>query len=46
MHDFDIGMKVIHELGMTWCILRQQKNVEWDIFLQTVFLYLWDKVVE
>ena len=23
-----------------------EKNVEWDVLLQAVFLYLWDKVVE
>ena len=25
--------------------VKHQKNVEWDIFLQEIFLYLWDKVV-
>ena len=26
--------------------VEQQKNVEWDVLHQTVFLCLWDKVVE
>jgi len=27
-------------------IVKQQKNVEWDVILQEIFLYLQDKVLE
>ena len=40
MHYFDFGMKVTHEWGVAWSIVEQQKNVEWDILLQAIFLYL------
>ena len=46
MHYFDVRMKVIHEWGVVQSIVKQQKNVEWDVFLQAIFLYFWDKVVE
>ena len=32
--------------GGTPNIVKQQKNVEWDVLLQAIFLYLQDKVVE
>ena len=38
-------MKVIHECGVAWSTVKQQKNIEWDVLLQAIFLYLWDKVV-
>ena len=43
---FDVGMKVIHEWGLAWSTVEQQKNVEWDILLQAIFFYLRDKLVE
>ena len=46
MHYFDVGMKVVHECGVAWSIVEQQKNVEWDVLLQAIFLHLLDKVVE
>ena len=46
MHYFDVRMKVIHEWGVVQSIVKQQKNVEWDVLLQAIFLYFWDKVVE
>ena len=46
MHYFDIGMKVVHEWGVAWSTVKQQKNVEWDVLLQAIFRYLWDKVME
>ena len=46
MHYADVGMKLVCEWGVAWSIVEQQKNVEWDILLQAIFLYLWDKVVE
>ena len=46
MHYFDVGMKVIYGWGVAQSIVEQQKNVEWDVLLQAVFLYLRDKVVE
>ena len=46
MYYFDVGMKVIHEWGVARSTVKQQKYVEWDILLQAIFLYLWDKVVE
>ena len=46
MQYFDIGMKVVHERGVAWSTVKQQKNIEWDILLQAIFLYLRDKVVE
>ena len=46
MHYFDVGMKVIHEWGVARSIVEQQKNVAWDVLLQAIFLYLWDKVEE
>ena len=46
MHYFDVGMKVVHEWGVARSTVKQQKNVEWDVLLQAIFLYLWDKVVE
>ena len=46
MYYFDVGLKVAHEWGVAWSIVEQQKNVEWDVLLQAVFLYLRDKVVE
>ena len=48
MHYLDIGMKVVHEWGGggVWSIVKQQKNVEWDVLLHAIFLYLRDKVVE
>ena len=46
MHYFDVGMKVVHEWGVAQSIVEQQKNVEWDVHLQAIFLYLWDKVME
>ena len=46
MHYFDCGMKVVHEWRVAQSIAEQQKNVEWDVLLQTIFLYFWDKVVE
>jgi len=35
-------MKVVHESGVAWSTVEQQKNVEWDSLLQAIFLYLWD----
>lgn len=34
------------EWGVAQSIVKQQKNVEWDNFLQGTFLYLWDKLVD
>ena len=39
-------MKVIHECGVAWSTVKQQKNIEWDVLLQAISLYLQDKVVE
>ena len=41
-----IEMKVVHEWRVTWNIAKQQKNVEWDVLLGAIFLYLRDRVVE
>ena len=41
---FDIGMTVFHEWGVDQSIVEQQKNGEWDVLLQAIFLYLRDKV--
>ena len=38
-------LKVVHEWGVARSIVSRQKNVKWDVLLQAVFLYLWDKVV-
>ena len=46
MHYFDFGMKAVHEWRVARSTVKQQKNVEWEILLQAVFLYLWAKVVE
>ena len=46
MHYFNIGMKIVHEWGVAQRVVEQQKNVEWDVLLKAIFLYLWDKVVE
>ena len=46
MHYFDVGMKVVHEWGVAQSTAEQQKNAEWDVLLQAIFLYLWGKVVE
>ena len=46
MHYFDVGMKVVQEWGVAWSTVEKQNNVEWDILLQAIFLYLRDKVVE
>ena len=46
MHYFYVGMELIHEWGGAQTIVMHKKNVEWDIFLQRIFLYLQDKVVE
>ena len=46
MHYFDNGMKIIHEWGMAWSVVEQQKSVECDVLLQEIFLYLQDKVME
>ena len=43
---FDVGMKVVHEWGLARGTVKQQKNVERDVLLQAIFLYLQDKVVE
>ena len=32
--------------GVAQSTVEQQKNVEWDVLLQAIFLYLQDKVVE
>ena len=45
-HYFDVGMKIVHERGVAWSTVKQQKNVEWDVLLQVIFPYLQDKVVE
>ena len=45
IHYFDTGMKIVHEWRMACSTVKQQKNVEWDIFLQEIFLYLQDKVL-
>ena len=45
-HYFDVGMKVVHEWGVAHRIVEQQKNAEWDVLLQAIFLYLQVKVVE
>ena len=39
-------MKVVHEWGVAHRIVEQQKNAEWNILLQAIFLYLQIKVVE
>ena len=39
-------MKVVHEWGVAHRIVEQQKNAEWDVLLQAIFLYLQVKVVE
>ena len=46
MYYFDVGMKVVHEWGVARSTVEQQKNVEWDVLLQAIFLHLRDKVVE
>ena len=46
MHYFDLGMKVVHEWGVAQSIVEQQKNVECNVLLQAIFLYLQEKVVE
>ena len=46
MHYFEIGMKIFHEWRVAQSIIKEQKNVEWDVLLQAIFLYLWDKLVE
>ena len=46
MHYFNIGMKIVHEWGVAQRVVEQQKNVEWDVLLHAIFLYLRDKVVE
>ena len=46
MHYFDLGMKVVHKWGVAQSIVEQQKNIEWDVLLQAIFLYLQGKVVE
>ena len=50
IHYFDVGMNDINEWvgcgGVAWSIVKQQKNVEWDVLLQEVFLYLCNKVLE
>ena len=33
-------------MNRAWSTVEQQKNSEWDILLQAIFLYLQDKVVE
>ena len=33
-------------MNRAWSTVEQQKNVEWDILLQAIFIYLQDKVVE
>ena len=38
MHYIDARMKVVHEWGVAHRIVEQQKNAEWDVFLQAVFL--------
>ena len=43
---FDIGMKVMYEWTVAQSIVKQEKNVEWDVLLQEIFPCLWDKVVE
>jgi len=40
MHYFDVEMKVSHEWGVSGSTAEQQMNVEWDILLQAIFLYL------
>ena len=45
-HYFDVGMKVVYAWGVTHRMVEQQKNVEWDVLLQAIFLYLQVKVVE
>ena len=46
MHYFEVGMKVINEWRVAWSTVEQQKNIECDVLLQAIFLYLQDKVVE
>ena len=46
MHYFDVGMKVIYEWKVAQGIVKQEKNVEWNVLLQATFPCLWDKVVE
>ena len=46
MHYFDVGMKDVLEWGVAQSTVKQQKNIEWDILLQAIFLYLRYKVVE
>ena len=38
-------MKVINECGVAWSTVKPPKNIEWDVLLQAIFVYLWDKVV-
>ena len=33
-------------MGVAQSTVEHQKNVEWDVLLQAIFLYLWDKVEE
>lgn len=46
MNYSDDVMKVVREWGLAWSTDKQQKNVEWDVLPQAMFLYLWDKLVE
>ena len=34
---FDIGMKVMYEWTVAQSIVKQEKNVEWDVLLQEIF---------
>ena len=46
MYYFDVGMNVVYEWGVAQRTIKQQKNVEWDVLLQAIFLCVQDKVVE
>lgn len=37
MQCFDFRMKVIHELGVIWCTLNNQKNFAWVSFSKQYF---------
>lgn len=38
MNYSDDGMKVVHERGLAWSTDKKQKNVEWDVLPQAMFL--------
>ena len=46
MHYFDVRMKAVCEWEVALSTVKQQKNVESDVLLQVIFLFLQDKVME